>query len=152
MAACNDCHTLMPPPGPPAPFNSKTFLTGGNAFGSAPPYSEAVTANLVGPTHGFFNNPNVTFSTFLTLITQGYHAEDNADGSMGRPVAVPMPVGAFRNMQLGDLEAIYFYLNQVATSTKMKTLLAGTPDKVLPDPSTFCVPASDAGAGVPCAT
>ncbi len=106
VAACNDCHTLTPPPGPPKPFNNTTFLTGGNSYASAPPYAEVVSANLIGQTNGFFNKPGVTFSTFLTLVTQGYHAEDNTDASHGAPVAVPMPVDAYKNMMLGDLEAI----------------------------------------------
>jgi hypothetical protein len=151
MAACNDCHTLTPPPGPPQPFSNKTFLTGGNAFASAPPYAEAVSANLIGATNGFFNNPDVTFATFLTLITQGYHAEDNTDASKGAPVAVPMPVDSYKNMQVGDLEAIYVYMNQAATVFG-KTTLTGALDKDIPNPSGFCAPATDAGAAVPCST
>ncbi len=157
VAGCNDCHTLTPPPGPPQPFNNTTFLTGGNAYSSAPPYAEVVSANLIGETNGFFNKTGVELSTFLTLITQGYHAEDNADGALGAPVAVPMPVDAYRNMELADLEAVYVYLNQVAT-TFGKATLKGLLDKDIPDPSAFCAPAGDAapafacGAGTTCVT
>jgi hypothetical protein len=151
VAGCNDCHTLTPPPGPPKPFDKTTFLTGGNAYASAPPYAEVVSANLIGQNNGFFNNPAVEFSTFLTLVTQGYHAEDNTDASKGAPVAVPMPVDAYRNMELGDLEAIYYYMNAVATGFG-KTSIQGALDKDIPDPSSFCTVPSDAGTAVACGT
>jgi hypothetical protein len=93
----------------------------------------AASANLTGEVHGFFNLPNVTFATFLALITQGVHAED----MVPTPLAFPMPWQTFRNMQLADLEAIYTYMNAVARQYGATTL-TGVKDKIIPAPALFC--------------
>jgi len=74
------------------------------------------------------------FSTFLTLITQGIHADDPQPQA---PLAFPMPWQTFSHMQLGDLEAIYVYMNAVATQYG-KTALTGAADKTLPMPELYC--------------
>jgi mono/diheme cytochrome c family protein len=140
LGDCSGCHT-NPSTTTPATtkINVADFLTGGQNFDTPPPLAptlgtvRAVSANLTGKTNGFFNFPQVTFSTFLTLITQGIHAEDPDPA----PVAYPMPWQVFRNMQIGDLEAIYTYMNAVAT-TYGKTTLTGAADKVIPDPALYC--------------
>jgi hypothetical protein len=93
----------------------------------------AVAANLMGATNGFFTKGNVSFATFLTLITQGVHAEDPDPA----PLAFPMPWQTFRNMKLEDLEAIYTYLNTIATQYGTPTLI-GNADKLIPSPTIFC--------------
>jgi hypothetical protein len=106
-----------------------------------------VSANLTGKTNGFFNNPVVTFDTFLTLITQGIHAED----PQREPVAFPMPWRAFSMMQLGDLQAIYVYLNEVAVKYG-QTHLTGTADKLIPNPALYCDPTHACASGTTCSS
>lgn len=137
---CNGCHT-SPATITPATskINTAAYLTGGQEFDTPPPLRpiaktvRAASANLTGEQHGFFNLPQVSFGTFLALITQGVHAEDPDPA----PLAFPMPWQAFRHMQLGDLEAIYTYMHTVAVQYG-KTTLTGTKDKVIPAPALYC--------------
>lgn len=140
IADCNGCHT-NPTTTTPATskINTAAYLTGGMEFDTPPPLRpmvktvRAASANLTGEVHGFFNLPGVSFATFLTLITQGVHAED----AVPTPLAFPMPWQTFRNMQLADLEAIYTYMSAVATQYGATTL-TGVKDKVIPAPALFC--------------
>jgi len=149
-ANCNFCHTV----GaifPPMPFDRTKYLTGGTGFNTPAPFQSllgtvrALSANLAGATNGFFNKPNVQFSTFLTLITEGIHAEDiTPDSGPPRQVAAPMPWPVFRHMTLTDLEAVYTFVSAVAQ--KYGVTLTGVQDPALPDPSIYCDTAADAGA------
>ena len=135
ISDCSGCHTNKDDPST-GKILTTAYLTGGMAFATAVPKVmhtvEAASANLIGQTHGFFNNPAVSFSTFLTLITQGIHAEDTPSA----PLAYPMPWQQFSNMQIADLQAIYVYMTTVA-STYGQTL-QGAADKVIPNPSLYC--------------
>jgi mono/diheme cytochrome c family protein len=149
VAHCSDCHTNPPTQSlttdagsiPTTVVNTAEYLTGGQVFATPPPLEpivhtvRAASANLVGPTNGFFNFKQVTFETFLTLITQGIHAED----PVPTPIAWPMPWQVFRNMTLSDLQAIYTYMNTVASYTKTAPAFAApTVDKNIPSPALYC--------------
>jgi hypothetical protein len=141
MADCNGCHTNPANTSQTSTKLSTTmYLTGGQVFATPPPLQpvlhtvRAASANLQGSTKGFFTEGGVTFSTFLTLITQGIHADDPPPQA---PLAFPMPWQTFSHMQLGDLEAIYVYMNAVATQYG-KTALTGAADKTIPAPALYC--------------
>ncbi len=140
LADCGGCHTNPATTSPTSTkVNTAAFLTGGEEFDTPVPLQpmlgtvRAVSADLTGQTNGFFNNPVVTFETFLTLITQGIHAEDPHPAR----VAFPMPWQVFSQMQLGDLQAIYEYLNRVAVMYG-QTRLTGAADKNIPNPALYC--------------
>jgi len=141
LADCNGCHTN---PATTNPANTKIsttmYLTGGAVFDTPPPLQpllhtvRAASANLQGSSKGFFTEPTMQFSTFLTLITQGVHADDPPPQA---PLAFPMPWQTFSHMQLGDLEAIYTYMSAVAAQYG-KTALTGAADKTIPAPALYC--------------
>lgn len=122
VIGCSACHSNPDRNAfvPPYNVNTPTFLSGGTVIASGPLAStvrvvRVTTANLIGQNHGFFNEPGMTFSTFLTTITQGIHADDPPnDAGMYTPLAWPMPWTEFRFMGLDDLEAIYTYLSWIA--------------------------------------
>jgi len=164
IAGCAGCHD-NPGPLPPnlGPFDKIHYLTGGQVFETPPPLQpllhtvRAASANLQGMTNGFFNQPNVTFQTFLTLITEGIHAEDvKPDSGPPSHLAFPMPFDVFRNMQLSDLESVYVYMKQVAITYGSTSLTnaagdgGASLDKVVPVPALYCAPAGDAGPAVAC--
>jgi hypothetical protein len=149
VANCNGCHTVPAAAG--LPFDKTKYLIGGRGFNTPAPLQKvlgtvrSIAANLEGATHGFFNKPNVQFSTFLTLITEGIHAEDiTPDSGPPRQVAFPMPWPVLRHMTLTDLEAVYTFLSAVAQ--KYGLTLTGVQDPAQPDPSLYCDTAADAGA------
>ncbi len=144
ISDCSGCHTN----------SGGGYLTGGMVFATPPPLepvvhtARAASADLVGANNGFFSptashfNP-VTFSVFETLITQGIHAEDPAPQAS---LAYPMPWNYFRNMELGDLQAIYVYMTTVAASP-----LASKADGVIPNPALYCDSTpGDAGVTLAC--
>jgi hypothetical protein len=149
VSDCNGCHTN---PSTTTATSTKVdtaaYLTGGQEFDTPAALQatfgtvRAVSADLTGKTNGFFNNPVVGFDTFLTLITQGIHAEDPQRG----PVAFPMPWQAFSHMQLSDLQAIYTYLNAVAVQYG-RTKLVGAADKLIPNPALYCDPKHACASG-----
>jgi Collagen triple helix repeat (20 copies) len=154
IADCNGCHSNTGPV--PMPFDKTKFLTGGVVFATPPPLQpilrtvRAASANLEGQTRGFFNQSNVQFSTFLTLITEGIHAEDiTPDSGPPAHLAFPMPWAVFRNMTLADLEAVFTYLSQVGSQFG-KAGLTGANDPFVPAPALYCNSAADAGAVVAC--
>jgi hypothetical protein len=136
ISDCSGCHTNHDDQNT-GKIDSPHYLTGGMAFATPAPAImgtvETASADLIGQNNGFFNKGNVSFETFLTLITQGIHAED----AVPRPLAFPMPWQEFRNMTLADLQAIYTYMSTVATQYG-KTTMQGAADKVIPDPSLYC--------------
>ncbi|HEY8086533.1 MAG TPA: hypothetical protein VIF09_01770, partial [Polyangiaceae bacterium] len=65
-------------------------------------------------THGYF--VTATFQDFLTTITEGVHADTiSLEGGAPQPLAFPMPWTEFRHMAVEDLQAIYTYMNWIAT-------------------------------------
>jgi hypothetical protein len=122
IGACANCHTN------PArlqnatqSINTAKMLTGGQVFPAGPAapivkVQRSMSANLVGKTNGFFNQPGVTFQVFLQTITMGVHGDELGGATPARPLAFPMPYRTFRNLTLGDLEAIYTYMHHVATT------------------------------------
>ncbi len=143
VADCSGCHTNLDDQ-ITGKYNAGAYLTGGQVFPMPPPAQplthivRAAAANLEGQNNGFFNKSQVTFETFLTLISQGIHAEDIApDAGSPRSVAPPMPWDVFHNMLLSDLQAIYTYMNQVGVQYGRTTLIAGK-DKLIPDPAVYC--------------
>jgi hypothetical protein len=128
------------------------FLAGGTVFGAGPlaPLVGAVrttSANLVGQNHGVFNKPNMSFQVFLTMITEGIHAEDAvADGGAPAPIAFPMPWTEFRHMGVDDLEAIYTYLSWIAKNAPT-TGAADVPSQL---PARYCAAAAMCQPGETC--
>jgi hypothetical protein len=163
VSDCAGCHD-NPGPFPPnlGPFDKPHYLTGGRVFETPPPLQpllrtvRAASANLEGLNNGFFNKSSVTFQTFLTLITQGIHAEDvTPDSGPPAQLAYPMPWGVFRHMTLSDLESVYVFLKQVASTYGSTSLVNGADggaqlDKSLPAPALYCAPAGDAGPAIAC--
>jgi hypothetical protein len=143
VADCSGCHTNIDNP-VTGQFDTTAYLTGGQVFPIPPNLQSLVgvvrsaAADLQGQTHGFFNKQGVDFQTFLTVISQGIHAEAlPTDGGAPRPIVPPMPWNVFHNMELSDLQAIYTYMSQVGTLYGQKTL-TGTLDKVIPTPALYC--------------
>jgi hypothetical protein len=133
ISDCSGCHTNIDLPN--GNIDTAVYLTGGQLFATPVPTlmatTRAASSDLVGATHGFFNQNG--FSTFLTVITQGIHAESPSKA----PLAFPMPWTEFKNLNLDDLQAIYTYMSTVA-STYGKTTLTGALDQVVPAPALYC--------------
>jgi hypothetical protein len=153
VAECSGCHTNIDNAQTGA-IDTGAYLTGGQIFdlnvdGVPPPvqkelgYVRSASANLTGPTTGFFNMASVDFATFETLITQGIHAEDPAPE---RTVAFPMPWTDFRYLTIDDMEAIYTYMHLVAKN------YTGAPDKLIPDPAIYCDPSTACPTGYNCSS
>jgi hypothetical protein len=154
---CSGCHTNIDD-AQSGKILTTQYLTGGQVFdytvlGLPPPaqkafgYVRAASASLQGSTNGFFNKPNVDFSTFLTLITEGIHAED----PMPAPVAFPMPWPYLKNMSISDLEAVFTYMKTVATDYGKPTL-TGAADKTIPDPARYCDTTTPCPTGTACSS
>jgi cytochrome c553 len=157
ISDCSGCHTNIDNPQTGA-IDTAAYLTGGQVFDynvlGLPAavqkqlgFVRSASASLEGATNGFFNNPDVQFSTFLTLVTEGIHAEDPQPG----PVAFPMPWPYFKNMVLEDLQSIFTYMNQVALQYGKPTL-TGTADKIIPDPALYCDKTTACPAGMICSS
>ena len=154
---CTGCHTntdnLQT-----GKINAAAYLTGGMVFATPLPLQKllgtvrAASANLDGPTNGFFNRPNVQFDTFLTLISQGVHAEDATPDS-GPPahVAFPMPWQVFGNMTLADLQAVFVYTSEVARQYG-RVSLAGAADKRIVNPALYCDSTTPCPIGMSCSS
>jgi mono/diheme cytochrome c family protein len=157
LAHCSDCHTNVDDP-QTGKIKVAEYLTGGQVFETPPPLEKvfgtvrAASANLQGKTNGFFNKPNVQFDTFLTLISQGIHAEDiTPDSGPPKHIAWPMPWNVFQNMTLADLESVYVYMSEIARQYGSVSLTAAA-DKVLPDPALYCDPTSACPTGMTCSS
>jgi hypothetical protein len=156
MADCNGCHTNPSTTSQTSTkLNAAMYLTGGQVFDTPPPLQpllgtvRAASANLQGSTNGFFTKSTVEFSTFLTLITQGIHADDPPPQAH---LAFPMPWQTFRNMQLADLQAIFVYMNTVATQYGKTSLTAAATDKVIPMPALYCDSTHACPTGMTCSS
>jgi hypothetical protein len=155
ISDCSGCHTNIDNPQTGA-IDTAAYLTGGQVFdfgvlGLPAPAQKALgvvraaAADLQGATNGFFNKPNVDFGVFLTLITEGIHAED----PMPAPLAFPMPWPYFRHMNLDDLQAVFVYMSRVAAQYGKPTL-TGAADKVIPDPAVYCDTTTPCPSGMAC--
>jgi hypothetical protein len=152
---CSGCHTNIDNAAT-GKIVTTQYLTGGQVFdynvlGLPLPAQKAMgvvrsaSANLEGAMNGFFNKSNVDFSTFMTLITEGIHAED----PMPKPVAFPMPWPYLKNMSLADMEAVFTYMSTVATDYGKPTL-TGASDKIIPDPTLYCDTTTPCPTGMAC--
>ncbi|MDB4993648.1 MAG: Cytochrome c, class, partial [Myxococcaceae bacterium] len=143
-AACSACHT-----NPERNFasanltiNAAQYLAGGTIFPIDPAVqpifrmTRAMTGNLTGATHGFFAQPGVTFQTFLITMMQGVAGDEPPPR---RPLAPIMPSHIYRNMTLGDLQAVYTYLKWIATTAPR----SGANDKPTQTPTRYCTQLSD---------
>ena len=155
LADCSGCHTNVDNQ-QTGKIDVAAYLAGGQVFDTPPPLQKvrgtvrAASANLEGKTNGFFNKPNVQFDTFLTLITQGVHAEDvTTDSGPPMSLAFPMPWQTFHNMTLSDLESIFVYMSEVARQYG-STSLTGTADKLIADPAIYCDMTAACPAGMTC--
>ncbi len=152
VVGCSACHS-SPDRSPMSPYNvsTSTFLSGGTviAAGAYAPLVRVVrvtTANLIGAQHGFFSEPTMSFSTFLTTIVQGIHADEENEAGVAPPLAFPMPWTEFKNMGLDDLEAVYTYLSTLAHSPQATTV-----NDVDQQPAArYCTSSSDCFPGESC--
>jgi mono/diheme cytochrome c family protein len=151
---CSGCHTNLDHSPTVAGIDTVHYLTGGQVFDlnvdGVPPfvqkqlgYVRSASANLIGSTNGFFNFASVDFATFESLITEGVHAEDPAPQ---RSVAFPMPWEDFKNLTIGDMEAIYTYMNVVSHNYHPAL------DKVIPQPAVYCDPTTPCSTGSTCSS
>jgi hypothetical protein len=153
IVGCSACHThpdrnYM---SPTQAVNTAGFLAGGTVFGAGPlaPLVGAVrstSANLTGQNHGLFNRPDISFQMFLTIMTEGIHAEDAVDGGVPTPIAFPMPWTEFRHMGVDDLEALYTYLRWVAQNAPV----TGAADVIQQSVARYCTSASMCAPGETC--
>ena len=158
IADCSGCHTNTDNR-QTGQINTAIYLTGGQVFPTPPPLQpilgtvRAASADLQGKTNGFFNKPNVQFDTFLTLITQGIHAEDiMPDAGPPMRLAFPMPWRAFNKMTLSDLQAVYVYMSQVAAQYGSLQLKSATADKMIPMPALYCDTSTPCPSGMTCSS
>lgn len=141
-AACSACHT-----NPDRDYTSPTqkvltaqYMTGGRVFPAAElapmvGVVRSMSANLLGKDHGWFNQPNASFQTFLVTITQGVHAETiAADGGGAEPLAFPMPYREYRNLTTEDLRAVYTYFKYIAD----RAPIVGANDKRTQRAARYC--------------
>jgi hypothetical protein len=89
-----------------------------------------MSADLIGETNGFFNEPLVDFALFLGVITEGLHLDDQNP----KPLAWPMPFDHLRRMTLYDLESVYVYVKSLASSSPR----LGGNDKLTQMAARFC--------------
>lgn len=121
IGGCNDCHTCPsyapghnpygPPFGPPGggdgKINAANYLAGGVLF--APP--GVVSANLTPRTKGGRPEQGNTFAEFEHLIRTGHDPDE------GNRILQVMPWPVYRNMNDGDLRAIYEFLSAIPPAT-----------------------------------
>lgn len=153
-AVCNDCHT-NPPYSITNEFKitSADFLKGGAVFPSPPGLDSllmqerSMSKNLLGTTHGFFNESGQTFLNFKEILATGTHFDDPG----APPLAWPMPWDKFRNMTEEDLVSLYTYLTTIA---KNEGAVPSQNDKDVQGTVWWCDAnhACPAGAGFTCHT
>lgn len=150
VIGCSACHSNPDRSfTPPYNVNTPTFLLGGTVIAAGPLAPQVgvvrvTTANLIGKNNGFFNEKTVTFSTFLTTITQGIHADEENEAGVAPPLAWPMPWTEFRHMGLDDLEALYTYLSWIAQQGNV----TGPNDVVHQGAARYCASSSTCNTGV----
>jgi len=148
LAHCNDCHTHPDRRADGSGVNTPAFLAGGTVFAVPPPLRpilhqvRATSTNLLGASHGFFNEPGVTFQTFHDII----HSAAHVDETPPRPLAFPMILVAPNLARLldPDLRAIYTYLTALPDT-------AGAADQPQQDYARWCAADTDCAAGERCA-
>jgi hypothetical protein len=144
-AICSGCHT-NPDRNPPntGKVNTALFFGGGAVFPTPPPLQpilktvRSMSANLAGPTLGFFNGSTISLQEFVTEITEGVHADMPPPQP---PLAFPMPWATFRNMELDDLASVYSFVRAVAQASAGSQLTLA--DKATQDAARFCATSSD---------
>ena len=120
-APCSDCHTNPPYSTTPGPtfldINTAQYLAGGQLFVTPPGLgavfhtTRSMSADLLGETNGFFNQPGVTEPLFQAILETGEHVDDPVPA----PLAWPMPWQHFRNMETEDIVSVYTYLHLLAS-------------------------------------
>jgi hypothetical protein len=150
VIGCANCHTPQPDKNPlTLAVITPKYMTGGTVFAAGPlaPFVGVVrsqTQNLVGANYGFFKN--ASFAQFMTTILQGVHGDEvPADGAAPLQLGWPMPWQHMRQMNAGDLEAIYTYLSTVARSAQ-----APAADVPTQNPARYCAKDGDCLAGETC--
>jgi hypothetical protein len=147
FAHCNDCHTHPDRTADGAKVNTASFLTGGTVFKTPPPlqplmkYVRATSANLEGVTHGFFQEPGISYARFRDIIRTGTLVDETPP----RPLAFPMSLVAPNLAKLleDDLRAVYDYAMAVSATP-------GASDVPHQAPARWCAAASDCGSGESC--
>ncbi len=148
VIGCSNCHTNPSRSSTTQAVNTAMFLSGGAVFPTGPAapvfrVTRSMTANLIGQTHGFFNQPGISFDVFLQTITQGVHADTTGTP----PLAYPMPWFNFKKMTLDDLQAIYTYLRTLAQSSAAPS---GANDKITESAARYCASGPDCLSGETC--
>lgn len=155
-AQCNDCHTNPSRQSLPAQpgylkVDTAAYLAGGGVFAVPAPLqpilkqARTMSEDLTGKTNGFLNEPDDSFGRFLSVITTGTHADESTDGEPARALGWPMPWAIYKNMELGDLEALYTYLKTIPPRL-------GASDKATQDYARYCAATADCAAGETCNT
>ncbi len=150
-AQCNDCHTNPGRQPGSLKINTAAYLAGGAVFAVPAPLqpilkqTRTMSADLTGQTNGFLNEPDDSFGRFLGILTSGTHADESTDGEPARALGWPMPWATFRNMELGDLEALYAYLKTIPPRT-------AAADKKTMRYARYCAATTDCAAGETCNT
>jgi len=147
FAHCNDCHTHPDRTANGSKVNTASFLTGGTVFKTPPPlqpimkYVRATSANLEGVTHGFFQEPGISYARFRDIIRTGTLVDETPP----RPLAFPMSLVAPNLAKLleGDLRAVYDYAMAVPATP-------GASDLPHQAPARWCAAASDCASGESC--
>jgi hypothetical protein len=156
LAQCNDCHTNPSRQSLPAQpgylkVNVASYLAGGGVFAVPPPLqpvlkqARTMSEDLTGKTNGFLNEPEDSFGRFLAILSTGTHADESTDGEPARALGWPMPWAIYKNMELGDLEALYTYLKTIPPRV-------GAADKSTQRYARYCATAADCAAGETCNT
>jgi hypothetical protein len=147
LAHCNDCHTHPDRTQDGSKVNTASFLTGGTVFATPPPLQpilktvRATSANLLGASHGFFQEPGDSYARFRSLIRTG----TLVDETPARPLAFPMSLVAPNLAKLleEDLRAVYDYAKAVPATT-------GPSDVPHQGPARWCGSVADCDAGETC--
>jgi len=147
FAHCNDCHTHPDRTADGSKVNTASFLTGGTVFKTPRPlqplmkYVRATSANLEGVTHGFFQEPGISYARFQDIIRTGMLV----DATPPRPLAFPMNLVAPNLAKLleDDLRAVYDYAMAVPATP-------GASDVPHQAPARWCNEANPCGSGQSC--
>jgi hypothetical protein len=147
LAHCNDCHTHPDRTADGSKVNTGAFLTGGTVFATPPPLQpllgtvRATSANLMGESHGFFREPDDSYTRFRDVIRTG----TLVDESPPRPLAFPMNLVAPNLARLleSDLRAVYDWAKAVPATS-------GASDIPHQPPSRWCQATADCGSGESC--
>lgn len=143
---CNECHTV-PDRGGDLRINTAVQYTGGAVFAVPPPLQpvfrqvRSMSANLLGATNGFFNEPDDSYARFAALIHSGSHFDEDP----ARPLGFPMSLVA-GNLGLlldEDLLSLYTYFKHLPS-------ISGAADGVRQDYARYCASGADCQSGESC--